>query len=75
MKAVLVSGEGCWRIEKGKTRFDILPGTDRGMSKPVRIKYEGTEYPLKVGLIAAINAFKGCYSEEQVLEKLLELTT
>lgn len=64
-----------WCIEKGKIIFHIIPGTDRGVRLPVRIKYENTFYPLKIGLIEAVKAFDSCYSEEQVLEKLIELTT
>jgi 1-acyl-sn-glycerol-3-phosphate acyltransferase len=71
MKAV--SDPEGFRITKGKTTFVIMPGTDRYPVLPVRIKYENTIYPLKIGLIKAVNAFKECYSEEQVLEKLLEL--
>lgn len=75
MKAIYVKGDGCWRIEKGKTIIDIFSGTDRYPILPTRIRYENTIYPLKIGLIAAVKAFEDCYSEEQVLEKLLELTT
>jgi len=63
-----------YRIEKGKTVIDILPGRDRPYV-PVRIKFEGQFYPLKVGLIKTIKAFEDCYSEEQVLEVLIKLTT
>lgn len=75
MKAICVKGEGCWRIEKGKTIIDIFSGTNRYPILPTRIRYENTFYPLKIGLIAAVRAFEDCYSEEQVLERLLELTT
>ena len=72
MKAVCVNGESCWRIEKRKTIIDIFPRT---IKLPARVRYEGTFYPLKIDLIAAVKTFEDCYSEEQVLEKLLELTT
>ena len=75
MKAKCIKEEGCWRIEKGKIVIDIFSGTDRYPILPTRIRYENTFYPLKIGLIAAVKAFENCYSEEQVLEKLLELTT
>ena len=72
MKAVR-NKDGNYTITKGKTSFEIINGTDRYPYLPTRIKYEDTIYPLKKGLIDTINAFKECYSEEQVLETLLEL--
>ena len=72
MKAVR-NKDGNYIINKGKISFEIINGTDRYPYLPTRIKYEGTIYPLKISLIDTINVFKECYSEEQVLEKLLEL--
>lgn len=72
MKAVR-NKDGNYTITKGNTSFEIINGTDRYPYLPTRIKYEGTIYPLKKGLLAAIIAFKECDSEEQVLETLLEL--
>lgn len=63
-----------YKIEKGKTVIDIIPGRDRPYV-PVKIKFEGQFYPLKVGLIKVIKEFENCYSEEQVLETLIKLTT
>lgn len=77
MKAKRITGEGCWRIEKGKNIIDIYPGRDRFPQLPVRIKYENTLYPLSysTSLIEVINSFENCYSEEQVLETLINYTT
>lgn len=72
MKAIK-NKDGNYSITKGKITFEIISGTDRYPYLPTRIKYEDTIYPLKIGLIDTINVFKECYSEEQVLEKLLEL--
>ena len=72
MKAIK-NKNGNYSITKGKISFEIINGTDRYPCLPTRIKYEGAVYPLKKGLIETINSFKECYSEEQVLEKLLEL--
>lgn len=63
-----------YQIKKGKTVIDIIPGCDRPYV-PVKIKFEEQFYPLKVSLIKAIKAFEDCYSEEQVLEILIKLTT
>lgn len=72
MKAIK-NKDGNYSIKKGKITFEIISGTDRFPYLPTRIKYEDTIYPLKTSLIDTINVFKECYSEEQVLEKLLEL--
>lgn len=72
MKAVR-NKDGNYIINKGKISFEIISGTDRYPYLPTRIKYEGTIYPLKISLTDTIDIFKECYSEEQVLEKLLEL--
>lgn len=72
MKAVR-NKDGNYTITKGNTSFEIINGTDRYPYLPTRIKYDGTIYPIKKRLIETINAFKECYSEEQVLETLLEL--
>lgn len=63
-----------YRIAKGKTVIDILPGGNKNYL-PTKIEFEGQIYPLKVNLIKAVKAFEDCYSEEQVLEALIKLTT
>lgn len=77
MKAKRITGEDFWRIEKGKNIIDIYSATDRFPKLPVRIKYEGIFYPLSYSthVIEVIKSFENCYSEEQVLETLINYTT
>lgn len=66
--------EGYWRIERGNTIIDIYPTINDIHPKiPVRIRYEGIFYPLSIStsVLAVIKAFENCYSEEQILETLI----
>lgn len=66
---------GCWTVTKGKTTLDIFPGCDRPFAINPRIVFEGHSYEVKNhGLIEIIKGFENTYTEEQVLEKLIEFT-
>ena len=62
-----------YKIEKGKTILYIIPGLDRPY-RPVQIDFENKRYNSRYGLIDTLNMFKNCYSEEQVIETLINLT-
>lgn len=63
-----------YKIEKGKTVLYIIPAQDKPYH-PVQIDFENTKYNSRYSLIDTLNMFKDCYSEEQVLEALIKLTT
>lgn len=66
--------EGSYKISKGILEFEIFPGKDRPYL-PVKIKYDGIFYKVKQSLTETLKSFEECYSEEQVFNKLIELTT
>lgn len=68
------NSDGGFTVKKGKTEVKFFGGTDRGISVlPVRIVYEGVTYPVrKYNLIKLYRAFEAAYSEEQVLEVIMD---
>lgn len=72
MKAIRT--ERGYKIKKGKTIINIIPGRDRPY-RPTQIDFENQKYDSRYGLIDTINMFKDCYSEEQILEALIKCTT
>ena len=67
------SKDGGWVIEKGKTKVTIYNATDRYPFLPLRLVYEGTAYKVrKYTLLTLMAKFKNAYSEEQVLEVIMD---
>lgn len=65
--------DGGFVVEKGNTKVTFYNGTDRYPILPVRIIYEGTTYPVhKYNIIRLFKAFESTYSEEQVLEVIMD---
>lgn len=66
---------GCWTVKKGKTTLDIFPGCDRPFATNPKIVFEGHSYEVKNHrFIEIMKGFENTYTEEQVLEKLIEFT-
>lgn len=64
--------DGSFSVDKGSIHVRIIPGQDRP-PKPVMIEHDGDLYYCKKGLIETVKAFESAYSEEQVLEVLVNL--
>ena len=65
---------GVLTLDKGKIHVEFYPG-DRWENAASKMKYEDTMYNLKKTLPQVTKEFERCYSEEQVLEKIIELAT
>lgn len=75
MKVVYNIEKQVYEVKKGKINIEIIPGQDRPW-RPVKIKYENCIYDVKHeynSLIKISNAFGDTYSEEQVLEVLMDI--
>lgn len=67
--------QGTYIINIGSTTLEIFPGIDRTIPPtPVKIKFDGTFYNSKQGLINTVHAFDYDKTEDQLLQTLLELT-
>ena len=65
--------DGGFVVEKGKTKVAFYNGTDRYPVLPVRIIYDGVTYPVrKYNIIELYKRFETAYSEEQVLEVVMD---